>query len=37
MELTKLALCGTHHMWRTHGCVLYIIFLPAKSISTGPI
>ena len=31
----KLALCGAHHMWRTHECLLYIIFLPAKSRSAG--
>jgi len=36
MELAKLALWGTHHMRRTHGWLLYIIFLPTKSISTGP-
>ena len=36
MELTKLALCGTHHMRRTHVCRLYIIFFPTKSMSTGP-
>jgi hypothetical protein len=29
MELTKLALCGTHHIRRTHEWLLYIIFRPA--------
>src|ERR1700733_5060388 len=36
MDVTKLALCGTHHMRRTHECRLYIIFLPAKSSNAGP-
>src|SRR5665213_836913 len=36
MELTKLALWGTHHICRTQETRLYIIFLPAKSSKAGP-
>jgi len=36
-ELTRLALCGTHHVWRRKPCLLYIIFLAVKSISAGAI
>src|SRR5580704_15828575 len=34
-DATVLPVCGTHHMWRTHGCELCSIALLRKSNATG--